>query len=38
MIGWQVGALQGQTECKWCQLGLSHWQIAIKESQNNETR
>lgn len=28
MIGWQAGALQGQTECKWCSLGVSHWQVA----------
>jgi hypothetical protein len=28
MIGWQAGALQGQTECKWCLHGISHWQVA----------
>jgi hypothetical protein len=27
MIGWQVGAMQGQTECKWCQNRVSHWQL-----------
>jgi hypothetical protein len=35
MIGWQVGALQGQTECKWCQLGVSRWQIARQAAQNS---
>ena len=28
MIGWQVGAKHGLTECRWCQAGVSHWQIA----------
>lgn len=27
MIGWEVGAKQGQTECRWCQANLAHWQI-----------
>jgi len=28
MIGWETGAKQGQTECRWCQAGVSHWQLA----------
>lgn len=26
MIGWSIGALQGNAQCKWCQDGKAAWQ------------
>lgn len=26
MIGWVIGARQGQATCKHCQAGVAHWQ------------
>lgn len=30
MIGWRVGALQGNGQCKHCQAGVAHWQREVE--------